>query len=122
MCIAVQGTLKHFHFWCMQGKPPRTQDARARRFSSQLCVGRRLRFIRLEALGYFSNSTYGIGLRTFLSLNDVEFHLVPFFQALVSIELDRAVMNKHVGSVVPANKAITLRVIEPLHFAFVLSH
>ena len=82
----------------------------------------RLRFIRREALGYFSNSSYGIGLRTFLSLNDVEFHLVPFFQALVSIELDRAVMNKHVGSIVPADKAITLRVVEPLHFAFVLSH
>ena len=81
-----------------------------------------LQFLRLKALGYFSNSSYGIGLRTLLALNDVEFHLVPFFQALVSIELDRAVMNKHVGSVVPANKAITLRVIEPLHFAFVLSH
>jgi len=81
-----------------------------------------LRFLRREALGYFSNSSYGIGLRTLLALNDVEFHLVPFFQALVSIELDRAVMNKHVGSIIPADKAITLRVIEPLHFAFVLSH
>ena len=82
----------------------------------------RLRFIRREASGYFSNSSYGIGLRTFLSLNDVEFHLVPFFQALVSIELDRTVMHKHVRSVVPDDKAVTLRVIEPLHFAFVLSH
>ena len=77
---------------------------------------------RREALGYFSNSSDGIRLRTFLSLNDVEFHLVPFFQALVSIELDRAVMHKHVGSIIPTDKAITLRVIEPLHFAFVLSH
>ncbi len=78
--------------------------------------------MRRGALGYFSNSSYGIGLRAFLSLNDVEFHLVPFFQALVSVELDRAVMNKHVGPIVPANKAVTLRVIEPLHFAFVLCH
>jgi hypothetical protein len=81
-----------------------------------------LQFLRLEALGYFSNSSDGIRLRTFLSLNDVEFHLVPFFQALVSIELDRAVMHKHVGSIISTDKAITLRVIEPLHFAFVLSH
>jgi hypothetical protein len=94
------------------------QDALLHSYARQA----RLRFIRLEALGYFSNSSYGIGLRTFLSLNDVEFHLVPFFQALVSIELDRAVMNKHVGSIIPADKAITLSVIEPLHFAFVLSH
>jgi hypothetical protein len=81
-----------------------------------------LQFLRREALGYFSNSRYGIGLRTFLSLNDVKFDLVPFFQALVTIELDRAVMDKHVGSIIPADKAVTLRVIEPLHFAFVLSH
>jgi hypothetical protein len=79
-------------------------------------------FFSVRLLGYFSNSSYGIGLRTFLSLNDVEFDLVPFFQALVSIELDRAVMNKHVGSIIPANETVTLRVIEPLHFAFVLSH
>ena len=81
-----------------------------------------LQFLRLKALGYFSNSSYGIGLRTLLALNDVEFDLVPFFQAFVSIELDRAVMDKHVGAVIPANESISLRVVEPLHFAFVLSH
>jgi hypothetical protein len=31
-------------------------------------------------------------------------------------------MHKHVGAVIPANESISLRVIEPLHFAFVLSH
>jgi hypothetical protein len=31
-------------------------------------------------------------------------------------------MHNHVGSIIPTDKAITLRVIEPLHFAFVLSH
>jgi hypothetical protein len=94
------------------------QDAFLHSYAMQVS----LLFLRREALGYFSNSSYGIGLGTFLSLNDVEFHLVPFFQALVSIELDRAVMHKHVGAVIPANKSISLRVIEPLHFAFVLSH
>jgi hypothetical protein len=96
----------------------REQDTFLHSYAIQLSP----RFLRCEALGYFSNSSYGIGLGTFLSLNDVEFHLVPFFQALVSIELDRAVMDKHVGSIVAADKAVTLRVIEPLHFAFVLSH
>ena len=81
-----------------------------------------LRFLRREALGYFSNSSYGIGLGTFLSLNDVEFHLVPFFQALVSIELDRAVMNKHVGTIRAPDKPITLRVIEPLYRSFQSFH
>jgi len=96
----------------------REQDAFLHSYAMQVS----LRFLRREALGYFSNSSYGIGLRTLLSLNDVEFHFVPFFQALVSIELDSAVMDKHVGSIVAADKAVTLRVIEPLHFAFVLSH
>jgi hypothetical protein len=91
-------------------------------FFTDMCGQASLRFVRRETSGYFSNSSYGIGLRTFLSLNDIEFHLVSLFQALVSIELDRAVMNKHVRSVVPSNKAITLRVIEPLYLAFVLSH
>ena len=57
-----------------------------------------------------------------MSLNDVEFYIVSFFEALVSIQLDRAVMNKDVGSVIAADEAVTLRIIEPFHFAFVLSH
>jgi hypothetical protein len=96
----------------------RGQDAFIHSYAMQVS----LRFLRREALGYFSNSSYGIGLGTFLALNDVEFHLVPFFQTLVSIELDSTVMDKHVRSIVAADKAVTLRVIEPLHFAFVLSH
>jgi hypothetical protein len=96
----------------------REQDAFLHSYAMQVS----LRFLRREALGYFSNSSYGIGLGTFLALNDVEFHLVPFFQTLVSIELDSTVMDKHVRSIVAADKAVTLRVIEPLHFAFVLSH
>ena len=55
-------------------------------------------------------------------MNDVELNLVAFFQALVSIKLDRAVMNKHVGAIVPAYKAVALCVVEPFHFAFILSH
>jgi hypothetical protein len=72
--------------------------------------------------GYFLHSDYGVGLRSLLPLNDVELNLVAFFQALVPIKLDRAVMNKHVGPVVPADKAVALCVVKPLHLTFVLSH
>ena len=92
------------------------------KFRPALGNGRLLNNRSESALGYFLDSSDGIGLRTLLSLNDVKLDLVPFFQTLVPIELDRAVMDKHVGSIVPADKAVTLRVIEPLHFAFELSH
>jgi hypothetical protein len=63
-----------------------------------------------------------IGLRAFLALHDVKLDLVAFLQALVAIDLNGAVMHEHVRSVIAANKAVTLRVVEPLHFAFELSH
>jgi hypothetical protein len=85
-----------------------------------VCTGRP--FGSTNDLGYFPNSSNGIGLRALLSLDDVEFDFVTLLEALVSIELNRAVVNKHVGAVIPANKTITLRVVEPLDFAFILSH
>src|SRR5579859_715113 len=72
--------------------------------------------------GNFSHSRYRVSLRSFLPLDDVEFHLVTLLQALVSIELNRAVVNKHVRAVIPTNKPITLCVIEPLDLPFILSH
>ena len=39
---------------------------------------RRQACLRVPCLGYFLYSSYGIGLRSFLSLNDVELDLVPF--------------------------------------------
>ena len=32
----------------------------------------------VRRLGYFSNSSYGVGLRSLLPLDDVEFHFVTF--------------------------------------------
>jgi hypothetical protein len=72
--------------------------------------------------GNLTDASYGIGLGSFLPLNDIELDLVAFFQALVSIQLNRAVVHKHIGSIVPADKAITLCVVKPLDFSFVLSH
>jgi hypothetical protein len=77
---------------------------------------------RAGGLSYFLNTSDRISLGAFLALNNVEFHIVPFLEALVTIQLDRAVMNEHVWPIVTTNEAVSLRVIEPLHFAFVLSH
>jgi hypothetical protein len=50
--------------------------AELRRNFAQLRAGRR--GLRVPFLGYFLYSSHGIGLRSFLSLNDVELDLVPF--------------------------------------------
>jgi hypothetical protein len=85
----------------------------------------RVQFDTLRIRGwlcYLLNASHRVGLRSLLPLNDVKFDFVAFLQTLVAIELDRAVMNKHVGPIVTADKAVSLRVIEPLHFAFMLGH
>lgn len=57
-----------------------------------------------------------------MPLHDVKLDLVALLQALISIELNRAVVNKDVRTVVPADEAVTLRIVEPLDFSLVLSH
>ena len=57
-----------------------------------------------------------------LALYDVELHIVAFFQTLVSVHLNGAVVYEHVGSVISTNKPVPFGVVEPLHFASVLSH
>src|ERR1700744_1527386 len=61
-----------------------------------------------------------ISLRTFCSLDDVEFNLITFLQAFVSLALNGTVVNEDVGSSLAAEKAVALRVIEPLYCAFIL--
>jgi hypothetical protein len=63
-----------------------------------------------------------VRLRTLLSLHDVKFDLVTFFQALISINLNGAVVDKDIWSVVPPDKTIPLRIVEPLDLTLVLSH
>jgi hypothetical protein len=75
-----------------------------------------------RSLRYFPNASDGVRLGPFLSLDNVEFDFIPFFQALITVELNRAVMHKYVRTVVSADEAITLRVVEPLDLAFILSH
>ena len=63
-----------------------------------------------------------VGLWTLLPLNDVELDLVPLFQTLVSINLDGAVVDEDVGSVVSSYESVAFGVVKPLDFAFVLRH
>jgi hypothetical protein len=72
--------------------------------------------------GYFPSPDYLICLWPLLALDNVEFDIIALLQALVSIHLNRTVVDKHIRPIVPADKPVTLRIVEPLHLAFVLSH
>ena len=63
-----------------------------------------------------------VGLWTLLPLNDVELDLVPLFQTLVSINLDGAVVDEDVGSVISSDESVAFGVVKPFDFAFVLRH
>jgi hypothetical protein len=60
-----------------------------------------------------------IGLRTFAALNNVEFNLIAFFETLIALALDGAVMNEDVGSALAAEKAVTFSIVEQLYGAFI---
>ena len=63
-----------------------------------------------------------VRLRTFLPLDDVEFHVIALFQSLVTIQLDCRVVNENIWPVITSDESVALGVIEPLHLAFELSH
>src|SRR6185312_1258927 len=63
-----------------------------------------------------------IGLGTLCALDDVELHFVAFLQGFISVQLDRAVVNEHIGTIGPAKESISLGIVEPLYFAFKLRH
>jgi hypothetical protein len=62
------------------------------------------------------------GLRSFLALHNLELHRVAFLQALVAFAGDGAVVNEHIGSIVPSNEPISFGIIEPLHSSFQSIH
>ena len=72
--------------------------------------------------GCISLPDYRIRLGAFLPLDDVEFHIIAFFQSLVAIQLNCRVVNENIWPVVASDESVALGVIEPLHFAFELSH
>jgi hypothetical protein len=56
---------------------------------------------------------YAVGLRAFLALNDLKFHLIAFLQAFVAFRGDGAVMDEHVGSVLVTDETKSFSVVEP---------
>jgi len=67
-------------------------------------------------------TSYLIGLWTLGALNDVELYFVTFLEALVSLALNRAVMNENVGSTIATQEAVAFSVVKPLYCALVLCH
>lgn len=57
-------------------------------------------------------------LGAFLPLDDFKFNVIALLQALVALRLDGAVVDEHIGAVIPTDEAETLCVVEPFHFAF----
>jgi hypothetical protein len=61
-----------------------------------------------------------VGLGTLTPLNDVEFDLIAFFEALIALALNGAVMYEDVCPALAAEEAVTFCVVEPLYGALIL--
>lgn len=57
-----------------------------------------------------------------MPLDDLEFHVIAFLQALIAFACYRAVMNENIGSVIAADKTKALGIIEPFHFTLDAGH
>ena len=74
--------------------------------------------IDLDISGKLLNLLDVGGFRAFIRRHDVEFDRVIFRQALEAFSLDRGEMHEHIRrAIFRSDKAESLRVIEPLHFA-----
>jgi hypothetical protein len=58
------------------------------------------------------------GLWPFLTVDNLEFHYIPFLKALVTLSIQSAVVNEYIGTIVTPDKTKALRVIEPLYGSF----
>jgi len=72
--------------------------------------------------GCVSHTDNSIRLRTFLTLDNVELHVIALFQSLVTIQLDCRVVNENIWPVITSDESVALGVVEPFHLAFELSH
>jgi hypothetical protein len=57
-------------------------------------------------------------LRPFLTVDNLEFDYIPFLKALVTLSIQSAVVNEHIGTIVTPDKTKALSVIEPLYGSF----
>jgi hypothetical protein len=72
--------------------------------------------------GRLSDFSYVSGLGAFLALDDLEFNLIAFSQAFVSLGSNGAVVYEHISSIITADKAVSLGVVKPLHSTFQSVH
>jgi hypothetical protein len=57
-------------------------------------------------------------LRTLLTFHNLELYRIAFLKTFISIVLNGAVVNKHIGSVFAADETESFCVIEPLNGSF----
>src|ERR1700733_13510903 len=69
-----------------------------------------------------SYASYLVCLRSLGSLDDVEFDLIAFFEALVAFALYGCVVNEYVGALIATEETVPFCVVEPLHCSPVLCH
>jgi hypothetical protein len=79
--------------------------------------------LRLERrLRYLVEAKNRVRLWTFLTLNNVKFDVVAFFEALVTVKLNSGIVNEDIWAIVAPNEAVTFSVVEPLDFALIRCH
>lgn len=61
-------------------------------------------------------------LRSFLALDDLEFHRVTLLQALVSLGRDRAVVYENIRTAIPTYETVAFRIVKPLNRTFQTFH
>ena len=61
---------------------------------------------------------YVRGLRSLLTLHNLELHSVSLLQTLVAFTGNGAVVDEHVGPIIASNEPVTFGVIEPLYSSF----
>ena len=62
------------------------------------------------------------GLRTLLSLGDLELYLITFLQAFVAFRSNCAVVYKDIGAIVPSDEAVSLSIVKPFYGTFQSFH
>src|SRR5579862_7048916 len=98
--------------------PTLTRDTNLRRLEVSHPLERRV----IRILYGLCRLDYVCSLRAFLAFGDLELNLIAFLQTLVSLGSNRAVVNKDVRPIRTTDKAVYLRIIEPLNGSFQSFH
>ena len=55
------------------------------------------------------------GLWPFWSLHNFEFHCIAFLQCAVPVTNDRRIVDENIRTILAADEAVSLRIVEPFH-------